>query len=565
MRAGQTTPGGACARVGLIVVAVVASGLLGIGAQAASAAKLPPIPDCFKTGSGYGSCAGIAIPGGSAIVQMTAENKKTSFYLTGPAPLQSTKAVACGDAGCVYHHLNWVLGIGASAVLGCGVNQSTCDVKVAPGSGWVPVYVRQDNDFATLYAIYNTGKKGAATIYGYVTDKNGNGVSGAAVDAYGEGKARGYSGQAVSGDQGYYAMEVHAGSYKVIPSGGIGGKKQPKYAPESSEVAVKAEGRAKASFVLQGGLDVQLTLTKATVAADGLTVVYGDVYTSQYGKAKGGVAFDLTPKGSSTPSAAVMHGALATLCDSNTGGRIWPAGSLTQPNGASVKETTDAKTAHYKFSITVGTTPGPFSVEAIAVDASGIPLTTDIPDVSDEVTLTLSAPGRTGIGGFLSALTGIAKSGNQASTLAPITNDPNTMATAFSSLSKDGGPFGGVAYSVVNGSAGGPALLLYDDTSPPLTSATGQVTASKNTLVLSPGEWAGALAPSILQGTQLSDFVKGGKLQDAPTFGEWMSGKRAAGTRDWTLAPATASLYSQSFEYLGWPYPVTTPGQGACN
>jgi hypothetical protein len=547
------------------LLAVVALALAGGSARASSADKLPPIPDCFKTGSGYGSCDGIAIPGGSAIVQMTAENKKTSFYLTGPTPLQWTKSVACGDLGCVYHHLDWVLGPGASAVLGCKTNQSTCDVKVAPGSGWVPVYVRQDNDYATLYAIYNTGKKGGATIYGYVTDKDGNGVSGVAVDAYGEGKSHGESGQAVSGDQGYYAMEVKPGRYKVIPSGGLGGKKPPKYEPEDAEVSVEAEGRAKASFVLQGGLDVQLTLTKGSVAADGSTVVDGEVITTQYGKPKGGVSFDLVPKSGGTPTAAVTHGALATLCDAASGGRIWPAGSLAQPNGASVKETTDSKTGRYKFSITVGTTPGPFSVEAIAVDASGVPLTKDISEVSDEVTLNLAAPGRLGVGGFLSSLAGVARSGSQTAVLGTIANDPTTMASALARLSGAGGPFGGLAYSVVNGSAGGGALLVYDSSSPPLTSQSGQVVGSKDTLVLSPGEWAGSLAPSIIQGTQLADFVKSGKLQDAPTFGEWTSGHRAADARDWTLAPATASLVSQSFEYLGWPYPVTTPGQGACN
>ncbi len=65
--------------------------------------------------------------------------------------------------GCVYNHLNWTLGLGASAVLGCGANQTVCDVRVAPGAGWVAVYVRQNNDTAILYAIYNTGKKDGAT------------------------------------------------------------------------------------------------------------------------------------------------------------------------------------------------------------------------------------------------------------------------------------------------------------------------------------------------------------------------------------------------------------------
>jgi hypothetical protein len=543
--------------IGVSLVAALPAG--------AQAKKLPPIPDCFAAGSGYGSCDGIAVPGGSAIVRMTAENKKTSFYLTGPAPLQSTKAAACGDAGCVYHHLDWVLGPGASAALGCQTNQSVCDVRVAPGSGWVPVYVRQDNDPATLYAIYNTGQKGEGTIYGYVTDKTGAGVPGVAVDAYGEGKTRGHSGAAVSGDQGYYAMEVDRGTYKVIPSGGVGGKKKPTYKPEDDQVTVATDGREKASFVLQGGLDVKLTLSSTSVAADGLTVVHGTVKTTQYGKPKGSVPINIEPKSDVTPSAAVTKGAFATLCDASNGGRIWPGGSLSAPTGAAVKETTDAKTGTYRFSITVGTTPGPFSVEAIADDSQGDPLTKDIADVSDEATLHLTSPGGNNVGSFLSGLSLAARSGQYSSVLASITGDPNTMAASLARLSKKGGPLAGLAYSVVNSSASGLTLLVYNDSSPSHASETGRVIGSTATLALSPNEWAGSSLPSAIQGGQLSDFLQGGKLQSAPTFADWMNGNRAADTGGWSLVPNTASVATNGFEFLGWPYLASIGNDGGCN
>ncbi len=547
----------------LVVLAIGLSAVAALpaGAQAKS---LPPIPACFSEGSGYGSCDGIAIPGGSAIVRMTAENRKTSFYLTGPAPLQSTKAAACGDAGCVYHHLDWVLGPGASAALGCQTNQSFCDVRVAPGSGWVPVYVRQDNDYATLYAIYNTGQKGDGTIYGYVTDKTGAGVPGVAVDAYGEGETHGHSGAAVSGDGGYYAMEVDKGTYKVIPSGGIGGKKKPTYKPQDAEVTVGTDSREKSDFELQGGLDVKLTLSSTSVDADGFTVVHGTVTTTQYGKPKGGVEVNIEPKSGVTPTAAVTTGALATLCDASNGARIWPGGSLSAPTGAAVKETTDAKTGIYRFSITVGTTPGPFSVEAIADDSSGTPLTKDIADVSDEATLNLTSPGGNNVGGFLSALALAGRTGQYSSTLSSITGDPNTMAASLAKLSAKGGPLAGLAYSVVNSSASGLTLLVYNDSSPARASETGHVVGSTATLALSPNEWVGASLPAPFQGG-LAGFLQGGKLQNAPTFAHWMNGHNGADDRGWLLVPNTASLASTGFEWLGWPYPASIGDGGGCN
>jgi hypothetical protein len=135
------------------------------------------------------------------------------------------------------------------------------------------------------------------------------------------------------------------------------------------------------------------------------------------------------------------------------------------------------------------------------------------------------------------------------------------MALALSRSSMTSSGFGGLAYSVVNGAAGGPALLIYDDTSPPLTNSTSQVTAGRETLVLSPGQWAGNAVAGFVQGTALPDFLKSGKLQNAPTFAEWTNGATVKG---WNLSKNSASLYSQSFEYLGWPYPATA-GSGACN
>jgi len=149
----------------VVTVAVLcATQLVSTGAvDAKSTTKPPPIPDCYYTGSGYGTCEGYVIPGGGAVVPLTVANKTDEFKLQGPAPLQSTKPVACGDLGCVYNHLNWMVG-GGKVVSGCDVNQSSCAVIVPPGStAWIPIYVRQNNDPPTIYLIFNSGtplKKG---------------------------------------------------------------------------------------------------------------------------------------------------------------------------------------------------------------------------------------------------------------------------------------------------------------------------------------------------------------------------------------------------------------------
>ena len=126
---------------------LVTTALVGTGVAAArSTTKPPPIPDCYYTGSGYGSCEGYVIPGGGTVVPLTVANKTDEFKLKGPAPLQWTKPVACGDLGCVYNHLDWFVG-GGTVVSGCQVNESTCSVIVPPGgTSWVPIYVRQNND-----------------------------------------------------------------------------------------------------------------------------------------------------------------------------------------------------------------------------------------------------------------------------------------------------------------------------------------------------------------------------------------------------------------------------------
>lgn len=160
----QRSLGASGSRRGLAVLVmaavVVVSGLVSTGVgEAKGTTKPPPIPTCYYTGSGYGDCEGYIIPGGGTVIPLTVANKTDKFKLKGPAPLQSTKPVACGDAGCVYNHLDWFVGDGAKVVWGCKTNVSKCWVIVRPGTrAWVPVYVRQNNDSPTIYLIFNSGK-----------------------------------------------------------------------------------------------------------------------------------------------------------------------------------------------------------------------------------------------------------------------------------------------------------------------------------------------------------------------------------------------------------------------
>jgi hypothetical protein len=138
------------------VALVVGVGLVVAPAIAQRATNPPPLPSCFKTGSGFGTCQGNVIPGGGTITKLAAPNAgEDRFMLTGPAPLQSTEPVVCNNGICLYHHLDWVLGAGASRVSGCLENQTRCLVRVSASPRWTPVYVRQDNEAPIVFALFD--------------------------------------------------------------------------------------------------------------------------------------------------------------------------------------------------------------------------------------------------------------------------------------------------------------------------------------------------------------------------------------------------------------------------
>ncbi len=506
----------------------------------------PPVPHCYYTGSGYGLCEGYVIPMPGTVILFTRPDKNGIFRLTGPVPLQTERPVACGDAGCVYNHLDWV--VNAKLESDCKANTTVCNVSVPPGGQtWTPVYVREDNDPAILYLLWDSGKPGA-TISGYVLDKDQQAVQGATVSAQGVGGAS----SPVDATSGFYSINVKSGDYSVAPSGGPSGITLPKFDPASLDVSVGVGAVAHADFTLNGGLKVTLTFSQDSVRADGLTVVNGEIATTEYGKPDGGVTVTLRPKPADTGEAAVTSGARAAICDS-TGVRIWPTGSLLSPLATPVDVVTNAE-GIYDFTMTVGTVPGAFPLNAWAKNAAGELITSDLNDTSPDETLTVTTPGNWTVSQFLSELAGLKSDAAASQVLAAMTNDPASITQALSQLSGPGSKLGGLAYSLVNAASGGGAVLVYNDTSPPQVGASGQVTAGDGTLVLDPGSWVGT---KLIPLTVLSSVIQKGLLTSAPTFSQWAQGAAVPG---WKLTTNVATVATSNFQYNGWAYPSTEPG-----
>jgi len=159
--------------------------------------------------------------------------------VTGPAPLQTKLAVACGDAGLCLQpsRLEQLLRRRRSRRRRRhlqGRTQTVCDVQVPPLSSWTPVFVRQNNDPAILYLLWNSGKPGAV-ISGYVLDKDQQGVQGATVSANGAGGGS----SPVDGTTGFYAINVKAGQYSVAPPG-VRADNASWFDPESLSLSVEA-------------------------------------------------------------------------------------------------------------------------------------------------------------------------------------------------------------------------------------------------------------------------------------------------------------------------------------
>ncbi|HEY4347728.1 MAG TPA: hypothetical protein VGM80_09065 [Gaiellaceae bacterium] len=223
-----------------LATCALAIGLAPGAARGTATEGPPPVPDCYHLGSGYGTCEGNVIPGDGSIAKLTIPDKRGIYSLRGPAPLQFTKSVACGDAGCVYNHLSWSVGLGASVVSGCVTNTSTCNVRVAAGgSQWAPVYVRQNNDPPQIWLIWSSGKKGfklSGTITAVSCASKAKSCSSPA-QSIGVAASGAGGGSTFTDSDGHFSMMLPKGSYTVTPHGSGNGP----FKPGSRKVSLSSD------------------------------------------------------------------------------------------------------------------------------------------------------------------------------------------------------------------------------------------------------------------------------------------------------------------------------------
>ncbi len=525
--------------MGLIVPPVSVGGVAAVLFPRSTTPKPPPVPSYWYTGS-----EDMGIPGGGTVELFTHPGKHGVFRLTGPEPLQTSKSVACGEEACVYNHLDWSV-VGGEVVSGCQANTTSCDVKVEPrGTSWAGVIDRQNNDAPLIFLLWNSDQPGG-TISGYVQDEDHQGVPGASVTA--TGPSGGTS--AVQAGTGFYAIDVKAGNYKVVPSGVPKGAGDAKYKPSSASVSVPDGENARADFTLDTGMKVKLKLTQSSVPADGMTVVSGTLTVTEYGKPVPDAHVLLEPQPSMSYNAAVTTGARVAICNSQV--RMWPIGSLSMPSGRSIDVATD-QNGTYDFTLTVGTVPGSWELRAVATNA----WTGEPSSATDYQMLDVKAPGTVDYQGFfaaLSALKGASASSDAGKALATMVDNAPSIAQVLAELGGSGSELGGLAFSLVEATSGGPAVLVYDDSLPPTVESNGDVVGGEHTWVLSPGQWKGTAK----LGGVLSTVMQSGRLGQAPTYTQWAQGTPVAG---WSLTKDHASLSTTNFQYNGWAYPTFTAG-----
>jgi len=184
-------------------------------ASALARTSPPPVPACF---SEVGICQGVPLKSAIGAVKLTSAPHGL-FKLTGPAPLQTTEPVACGDLGCLFNHLDWIIG-GGIVKKGCQTNTTSCEVQITPGADfWVPVVVNQNDFPKALFLLWTPA--GAHTISGKITVRDCSDtcklspVPGVTVNA----KGPDGSGSATTGSNGTYEISVpHGNGYEVTPS-----------------------------------------------------------------------------------------------------------------------------------------------------------------------------------------------------------------------------------------------------------------------------------------------------------------------------------------------------------
>ena len=440
----------------------------------------------------------------------------------------------------------------------CKPKVLTCRFKAGAPSGWTIFNVQISNGSgpANSQDAYAVVPKNASVIQGFALDKAGAPIAGAKIVVTGINGTNLNPTFVTTGGNGFYDLFVKPGDYRIVPSGGLA-HIAAKYSPATLDRTVAAGATVRADFTLQVAIKVTLRLNHTSVPADGYQVVHGTISTTYDGKPDPNVSLSLWPKESELPAKAVSSGVRATICDASDN-RIWPTGSISQPDGFAPSVMTDAH-GHYAFTLTAGTVPGQFEITAWAKTPLGALDTSDLSSVTSKQTLTVTALGTTATATFVGTLDRFATSSPPQ--LANLSNDPDHMTQALAALTQaQPAKLGGLAYATVSAGTGG-VVLVYQASTPPdiaTSGSLGSLTSDGKPLfawALSSGEWSGITAG----GVNLAGAIDDGSVQVVPTFTQWASG--ASGLVGWTLKPdSSAQPYTGQFHYYGYGYPNSAPG-----
>ncbi len=394
---------------------------------------------------------------------------------------------------------------------------------------------------ATSDDYYTVVGKKAAIIEGYINNRDGGGVAGTTVEAVPSSLKRSGTVKATSAVDGYYEMEVKPGTYHVVPTGGPTGKKsKSKYKPVGTSIAAKAGKNAHASFTLDAGLELNMHIDAPSVPADGQQVISGTIDVTEYGKPKANATVRLNPLPDLAALARVTTAPHVAICGPS--GIAWPKGNLAAPLGNSVDVQTDAN-GSYKFTLSAGTVPGTWALEAEAIAAK---VSADSREVQSVV---LTPIGNAGTADFVTALKTYAGSAALASV-----GDPNAVHDALIKLAVPGSPLAGLTFDNAAGSDG-VELLVSPAQSPPSVATDAKISAPSS-LVVPFSRWAGASLP-----TPLASFYEAfqrGRLERVPTFAQWANGDTSVA--GWSLvAGSTTSVSRGNFYGFGWGV-GTAPG-----
>ena len=389
-------------------------------------------------------------------------------------------------------------------------------------------------------------------IEGVITDEDGNPFAGAIVTASGPKGAT-----AVSGPGGLYYMTVDAGSYRVVPEDTS--VKKSTATPTDRTVSVPKGGSAEADFKINSGLQVTMDLSTTTAPASGFAIVKGAITTTRYGKPAPGVTVQLDVD-QTDPGAALTTAPKVAVC--GAGGRIWPEGNLTDLDGKAVNVVTDA-TGRYDFTLTVGTVPGSWSLDAWAFTPEG-KLDTNL-DATDTKVLTVSSVTPTTLlGNFLTSLENL-KGQPYASQLNPQNPVNFSYTLAAWAATESSLNFSGLSFSVGSGADGQDVVIAPATTQFDITSK-GELKRSSsldNSLIVDPQEWTGNALPKSIADLSLNTAMQGGGVHYLPTVGQWVSG--AHGIKGWSLKPQTLSIAFTTLAWWGWAYPPPgTDPSGYC-